>query len=77
MVKVNEDGIASVASAVPTNSMGASSSAAGSGGINMFDPVMKVKRQDPLKGAKQHIAKSLGQLMKRKSLQALRNEYEV
>ena len=41
--KVQED--ASAASVVPANAMGTSSSTAGTGGIDTYDPLMKTKKK--------------------------------
>ena len=53
---IKEDG----EGAVPVNAMGSSSSTTGTGGIDIYDPLMKKK-------------KSLRDVVKRKSLEDIRN----
>lgn len=54
MVNIKED--MGVASAVPVNAMGTSSSVAGSGGIDTFDPLMKIiKRKSPVQTVKKKL----------------------
>ena len=62
MARLREQGeAASAASVMPTNSMGGSSSTAGTGGIDSFDPLMSSKKQ------------KLSSIVKRKSLKDISN----
>lgn len=58
MVKLKEDG---VVSAVPANAMGGSSSTAGTGGIDTYDPLFGQKKK-----------KKLRSIVTRKTLEDLR-----
>jgi hypothetical protein len=66
MADIREDGeVASVASAVPTNAMGGSSSTPGSGGVATFDPLMKFKK------------KRLSDIMLRRPLKAMKANLKI
>jgi hypothetical protein len=57
--KIKEDGAMSAAGPVATNAMGNSSSTAGTGGVDTFDPLMQKKK--------------LRNIVKRKPLAGLKN----
>jgi hypothetical protein len=59
MDKLKEDG--SAASVVPANAMGSSSSTAGTGGIDTYDPLLKMNK-----------GKKLRDIIKRKTLSDLK-----
>ena len=54
---VKEDiGVATTASAVPTNAMGQSSSTAGTGGVDTYDPLLTKKKLRRIVPGKQLLA---------------------